>query len=312
VAEAVPTTLATLGLASSIVPLASIAALMVVFQLALLYEFLPRSSDPARPRLSRAILIAYVLPATALMWAVIPGAVLRPSYSTWFFAIEAMMVPMPAPFFWMMSQLARAEERPIDRTGPMWPLLLAGAVIFNEALMGYAFAAIAGAPSLQVPATAFALSLNSPWFASSMVLTMAGLILWVPAPAWKRAALGGLAASSLVGPLWLLDPVVGAAAMAATMTLTLLVLVAGLTGATFGAGPTRPLVYGIGGALAGMTAAGVACAAVPALGASGLPFAVVGLVVMLLEAAYLIHEGLVAIPDPTPPFVWTADLPAAA
>ncbi|MCI4360764.1 MAG: hypothetical protein L3J91_03600, partial [Thermoplasmata archaeon] len=131
---------------------------MVAFQLTLLYLFLPRSAEPARPRLSRAILIAYVLPATALMWAVIPGAVLRPSYGTWWTAIQAMMIPMPAPFFWMMSQLARAEERPIDRHGWTWPLLLASAAVGNEILMGYAFAALAGAPGLQDAVTAVALS----------------------------------------------------------------------------------------------------------------------------------------------------------
>ena len=293
-------------------PLASIAVIMVVFQLALLYEFLPRASEPARPRLSRAILIAYVLPATALMWAVIPGAVLRPSYTSWFLAIEAMMVPMPAPFFWMMSQLARAEERPIDRTGPLWPLLLAGAAVFNEGLMGYAFAAIAGAPSLQVPATAFALSVNSPWFASSMILTMVGLLLWVPGPRWKRGALGGLAASSLVGPLWLYDPAIGALAMATTMTLTILWVLIGLTPSPGRVGPSRAFVYGTGGALAGMTVAGIVSGASAAAGSDGLAFALVGIVVMLAEAAYLIPEGLVAIPDPTPPFVWTTDLPTPA
>jgi hypothetical protein len=306
------TPLATLGLATDIVPLASIAVLMVVFQLALLYLFLPRRADPVRPRLSRAILIAYVLPATALMWAVIPGAVLRPSYTSWFLAIQAMMVPMPAPFFWMMSQLARAEERPIDRTGATWPLLLAGAAIFNEALMGYAFAAIAGAGSLQDPATAFALSVNSPWFAASMVLTMAGLIVWVPGPRWERGALAGLAASALVGPLWLLDPILGAAAMAAIMTATLLVLAFGLTSGVGIAPSARRFAYGIAGAFAAMTVAGVLSAAVPGVGTDGLPIAAVGLVVMLLEAAYLLHEGLVSIPDPTPPFVWTLDVPVSA
>jgi hypothetical protein len=306
------TTLSTLGLATAIVPLASIAVVMVVFQLALLYLFLPRRAEPARPRLSRAILIAYVLPATALMWAVIPGAVLRPSYTSWFLAIEAMMVPMPAPFFWMMSQLARAEERPIDRVGLTWPLLLAGAAILNETLMGYAFAAIAGASSLQYPATAFALSVNSPWFAASMVLTMAGLIAWIPGPRWQRAALAGLAASAVVGPLWLIDPILGAAAMAATMTLTLVVLALGLTAGVGIGSSSRRFAYGIAGAFAGMTAAGILSAAVPAFGADGLPIAAVGLVVMLLEAAYLLHEGLVSIPDPTPPFVWTVDVPSSA
>jgi len=285
---------------------------MVIFQLSLLYLFLPRRTEPARPRLSRAILIAYVLPATALMWAVIPGAVLRPSYTSWFFAIEAMMVPMPAPFFWMMSQLARAEERPIDRVGPTWPLLLSAAAVFNETLMGYAFAAIAGAPSLERPATAFALSVNSPWFAASMILTMTGLIVWIPRPAWERGALAGLAAASVVGPLWLLDPVIGAVAMGATMVPTLLIVVYGLVSARTGDRLSSRFVYGIGAALVGMTGAGLASATVPSLGSIGLPFAAVGILVMLAEGAYLLHEGLVAIPDPTPPFVWTVDAPAGA
>jgi hypothetical protein len=285
---------------------------MVAFQLSLLYLFLPRTSEPARPRLSRAILIAYVLPATALMWAVIPAAVLRPSYSSWFIAIQAMMVAMPAPFFWMMSQLARAEERPVDRKGAFWPLLLAGAAIFNETLMGYAFAAIAGASGLEIPAAAFALSVNSAWFAASMVATMAGLILWIPGPTWQRGALAGLAASSIVGPLWLLDPVIGAAAMGATMSVTLLVLVYGLLSAPGPSPPSRWFVYGIGGALAAMTIAGIASVTSPGLGTDGLPFAIVGFFVMLIEATYLLHEGLISVPDPTPPFVWTVDVPATA
>ncbi|HXQ48994.1 MAG TPA: hypothetical protein VN842_04365 [Thermoplasmata archaeon] len=293
-------------------PLGAVAGIMVAFQLSLLYLFLPRRSEPARPRLSRAILIAYVLPATALMWAVIPGAVLRPSYGSWWVAIQAMMIPMPAPFFWMMSQLARAEERPINRRGPAWPLLLAGAVVLNETLMGYAFAAIAGASSLQIPATAFALSVNSPWFAASMIATMIGLIVWVPTPSWQRAALAGLAASALAGPLWLLDPVAAAAAMGAIMTVTLLVLVYGLESAAGSPIPSRRFVYGIGAALGAMTVAGIASAALPGLGPDGLPLAVAGLSVMLVETTYLLHEGLVSIPDPTPPFVWTVDVPATA
>ena len=135
---------------------------MVGFQLALLYLFLPRPGDPTRPRLSRAILIGYLLPASALMWAVLPGAVLSPSIGTWWLAIEAMMVPMPAPFFWMMSHIARAGERPIDRGSLAWPLVIGGAIVLNEGLMGYAFAAVSGAPSLDDPANAFALSLTPP------------------------------------------------------------------------------------------------------------------------------------------------------
>ena len=285
---------------------------MIVFQLVLLYLFLPRRSDPSRPRLSRAVLIGYLLPATALMWAVLPGAVLRPSYNTWWAAIQAMMVPMPAPFFWMMSQLARAEERPIDRTGATWPILLAGAVVLNEAVMGYAFAALAGAPSLDDPAVAFALSLNSPWFAVSMIATMAALIAWVPGPAWQRAALGGVAASGIAGPLWLVDPLLAAVAMAAVMSATLAALLVGVTADRRSALSHGRFVYGVGAALAAMTAAGIASVLLPGPAGLGAPLAAGALLVMLTEAGYLVHKALEAVPDPTPPFVWTTANPASS
>ncbi|MCI4360765.1 MAG: hypothetical protein L3J91_03605, partial [Thermoplasmata archaeon] len=138
--------------------------------------------------------------------------------------------------------------------------------------------------------------------------TMLGLIFWVPAPWWQRGALGGLAATAVVGPLWLIDPVAAAGWMAAAMTLTILIVAFG----TLAAGPEpalpRRFLYSVGGALAAMTAAGVASVAVPGWGGDGVAFAVVGLVVMLAEASYLLHEGLLTVTDPTPPFTWSAEL----
>ncbi len=300
-------TLADLGLTDAIVPLAALATLMVGFQLGLLYLFVPRTGDPTRPRLSRAILVGYLLPASALMWIVLPGAILRPSYATWWAAIQAMMVPMPAPFFWMMSQLAHAEERPIDRAGLIWPLLLAGAVVLNEAVMGYAFAAIAGAASLNDPAVAIALSLNSPWFAVSMFATMVALVVWVPGLWWKRCSLVGLAATGIAGPLWLVDPVLSASAMAVVMTATVLVLALGLSGATRERSTLGRFAFAVGGALGLMTAAGIASAVGIGGAAEGLPIALTAGVVMLLETTYLLRGALAAVPDPTPPFRWAAD-----
>jgi hypothetical protein len=294
--------LATLGLGESVVPFASLAAGMVAFQVVLLYLFLPREGIPTRPRLSRAILIGYLLPATAIMWAVLPGAVLRPSYDSWWAAIQAMMIPMPAPFLWFMTQVFQAEERPIDRRGLAWPMLLATAVIANEGLMGYAFAALAGAQGLDAPGTAFSLSVNSPWFAASMIATMIALILWVPAPTWHRWALGGVAATGLAGPLWLLDPLTCAFAMGAVMAATALVLVLGIAGAHPVDPASRRLVYAVGAALAVMTFAGVICTVLPAAGTDGAPLAITGLAVMFAETVYLLRRGLGAVPDPTPPF----------
>jgi hypothetical protein len=292
--------LATLGLGESVLPFAVLAAVMVGFQLALVLLFLPRRTDPTRPRLSRAILVAYLLPSSALMWLVLPGAVLRPSYDSWWAAIQAMMVPMPAPFLWFMSQVFRAEERPIDRHTALWPALLAGAVIVNEALMGYAFAALAGAPGLDDPATALALSFNSPWFAGSMIATMGGLLAWVPMAGWRRIALGGIALSAIAGPLWLIDPVLCAAALGIAMALTLLAVVAGLARPTIAGSEVGAFAWGIGGAAAAMTLAGALSTLLPGFGSDGLPFAVVSGVVMLVETAYLVHAGLVSTRDLAP------------
>lgn len=299
--------LASIGLDTALAPLLPVAVLMVGFQLALLFAFLPRPSDPTRPRLSRAILIVYLVPATALMWVVLPAAVLDPSYASWWAAIQAMMVPMPAPFLWMMSQLARAEERRIDRSGWFWPLLLGGGVVANEALMGYAFAALAGASGLDTLPGAVGTSLNSVWFAAAMMATMLALVLWIPLGIQRRVVLTGLAGSAWVGPAWVVDPVLGSLVMAIVMPLILGGLVWGLARPTELVPRTpRAFSFTVGAAVAGMTLAAAGSIAAPELFPSGVLIAAAGAAVMLGESVYLVREGLAAVQDPTPPFVWDA------
>ncbi|MCI4320005.1 MAG: hypothetical protein L3K23_07745 [Thermoplasmata archaeon] len=270
---------------------ALVAAAMVALDVLVLLLVLPRPGG--RPTLGHAFLSGYVLVASSLFWLGLPWAVVAPSLYSWILVTQLMMIPMPAPFLWMIAALYRAEEKRLPEGGGYWPLLLAGALVANELFMAIAYTVIGGGPATSYGAL-LGHSVNSLWFVVPMIGTMAALLLWVPLSRFERRALGGLTATMAVAPWFAVSPMLAAVAMGAVMGVALVLLLEGLARSGAGSVSELRLAIGIGAAFLAMAVAGALSVLELPVAPDALPFASTTLAVMLVEAVFLLRRGMSA------------------
>jgi hypothetical protein len=264
---------------------------MVGLNVAVLLYVLPRPGAP--PTLGHAFLSGYVLVASLLFWAGLPWAILQPNLYSWIVVTQLMMIPMPAPFLWMIAALYRAEEKQLPDRGGWWPILLAGALLGNELFMSIAFtvATVGGvAPLTALVGTA----VDSAWFVVPMIAAMGALIGWVSLSRLERRALAGLTAAMAVAPLFAVSPLLAAVAMGAVMSVVIVVLLAGLARSGAGSVPELRLAIGIGAAFVVMAIAGALSVLNLPIAPNALPFAISTLAVMMVEALVLLRRGMSA------------------
>lgn len=291
-----------LALAPSLVPFACIAIAMVAMNVVLLLFLLPRHGR--KPTLSRSLLAGLVLASSTIFWAALVSALLGPTLDAWILVIQAMMVPMTAPFLWLLSVFYRADRRTVRGDGPYWPLVISLSVGGSEVLMGAAFLLLQGGSSLLTPvggglgwALAFARSTTSPWFYWPMLATMVPVLLWVDLPRVEKRLLLGLAATAAGGPWVPIAPLLGTVLMAIPMTATVILVLEQLGSR---AGVSRSFLrtsIGVLAAFAAMAAAQLYLIAAGTDLTAILPFAVVSTIGMVGELAFLVHRVLRA-PSP--------------
>ncbi len=273
---------------------ASIAILMIGVNLFVFVEFFPR--DGSKPRLSRAILVGFVLAASAGLWATVLTAVVTQSFNGWTVALFGVNIMMMSPFIWAISLFLRASTKKVRGRSWAWPALLGTSLTFNELLMGATFVAGLNGTAALFPggpvglAVAFAQSVSNVWFFWAMLGNMVVLLYWVPLPPAERAVWLGLAATAAVGPWVLADPIVGALGMGAVMLITFLVVLRELSRPT----PASPIYLSSVTKVAVGFAVMVAGEALSLLFApaswSGVFFAGAAFGVMAIEVALLIRR----------------------
>jgi hypothetical protein len=273
---------------------AAIAIAMILVNLFVFVEFFPRRGG--RPRLSRAILVGFVLVASAGLWATVLTAVLTQSFNGWTVALFGVNIMMMSPFVWATSLFLRASTRRVRGKSWLWPVLLASSITGNEVLMGATFVAgIAGVGALYTGgltglAQALASSVSNVWFFWAMMGNMVVLLYWVELPRAERWVWLGLASTSAVGPWVLAEPAVGAAGMGVVMLATLLVVVHELRKPT----PASPVylatVTKVAVGFAVMAVGAAASLVLSALPGSGFFFAAAAVSVMIFEVALLIRR----------------------
>ncbi len=273
---------------------AGIAIAMILVNLFVFIEFFPRQGG--RPRLSRAILVGFVLVASAGLWATVLTAVVTQSFDGWTVALFGVNIMMMSPFVWATSLFLRASTRRVKGKSWLWPVLLASSITGNEVLMGATFVAgIAGVGVLYSGglagfAQALASSVSNVWFFWAMMGNMFVLLYWVELPRAERLVWLGLASTSAAGPWVLAEPVVGAVGMGVVMLATLLVVVRELRKPL----PTSPVylatVTKVSVGFAVMVAGAAASLVLSGIPGSGIFFAVAVVSVMIFEVSLLIRR----------------------
>ena len=278
-----------MGLSSQLVPYAIVAASMVVVELYILIQLLPRSNGP--PTLTRMLLGCSVLLGSAGLLMALLAEFTNPTYDSYtaiLWAFNFMM--MGPPGLWIIGVMIYRDRR-VDPTGWVWPVTIALLATLAEVLMGVLFSV--GAGDLGAVPAVLAASLASIWFLWSMGAAMVALIVWIPLPVAVRSLLVGLAAASFVAPWVTAAPLIGALLMTGVMGTTFLVALLILNSGSLAIGSHWTLSYGVfGGFLAmDLTAIGVAMAptSMPAI----LGFGLVVAGTMTLEMTILLREAYV-------------------
>ncbi|MCI4350399.1 MAG: hypothetical protein L3K15_02650 [Thermoplasmata archaeon] len=292
------------AVAATDLPYILAAAAMTGLNLFVVLRALPRSGGS--PTRAQAFLSGYVLVASTLFWIGLPWAILHPDLYSWLWVLQLMMIPMPAPFLWMIAALYKWEQKRLAPRGGLWPLLFTTALLVNEIFMAIAFSIGTGGPVAPLSALV-GTALDSIWFVAPMIATMAALIGWVPLSGFERRILAGLTATMAVGPLFAVSSLVAAAAMGAVMTGALIVMFEEF-GRRTGVPPGElRLAVGVAAAFAAMAVAELVTVLDPAFAPNGLAFASVSVAVMALEVGILVRRGM-STPDldSARPEPWTA------
>ena len=266
---------------------AIVAVAMVVVEVFVLVQLLPRSGPP--PALTTMVIGGGALVASSGVLMALLGAFLQPnlsSYSVVLLAFNFMMLGPPG--FWFISLIV-FEDRTIRPRQWFWPVALTAMATSTELLMGVFFT-VAGGSALDV-ASVVAGSLTSAWFLWSMAAAMVALLLWVRLPRAVRDPLLGLAAAGAVAPIVPVDPPLGALLMAAVMGVTIVVLLQSLRSGAAHVSVGR-LYNGIVGALLAMSVTGAVLALAPGSVAAALAFGGTMAVVMTVELLVVVREGL--------------------
>jgi hypothetical protein len=264
-----------------------VAVAMIVVEVFVLLQILPRSGPP--PPITRMVIGSSALLASSGVLMALLQAFLNSnlsSYSVVLLVFNFMM--MGPPGFWFLSLIA-FEDRTIRPDRWFWPVAVTAMVTAAELLMGLFFA-VAGATSLALDSI-LASTLTTPWFLWSMAAPMVALLFWLPLPRTYRDPLLGLAAVGVVAPVVPVDPLLGAALMAAAMATTMLWSLHLVRLVRVPAAATGRVLLGVAAAFLAMSVSGAASALFPSSTPVLLAFGLVMAVVMTTEFLVLVREG---------------------
>jgi hypothetical protein len=276
-----------IAIAADLVPDAIVAIAMVVVEVYLLTQLLPRTGPP--PLVSRMIIASAALLGSAgllmsIMWAFLNSNL--SNYTLVLLLFNFMMLGPPG--VWLISVVVFEDDR-IDPLSWVWPIGIAAMATAAEVLMGLLFT-IANATSL-APVPIAAGTLTSAWFLWSMSAAMIAMLLWVPLSQLERYPLLGLAVSGAVAPWVVATPLVGVGLVALVMGITLF----GTYRLLHRIAPTPTEATRLLGLALGFTimmVAGLAAALVPSSAYAELAFGLATAAVMVGEFLFLLREGL--------------------
>jgi hypothetical protein len=274
-------------LTGDLVPDAIVAAGMVIVEVFLLTQIVPRRGGP--PALAKMVLGSSLLLGSAGLFMSILGAFLDSNLSTYSVVLLLFNFTMVGPIGLWMIAVAIVHDRRIDPESWLWPVAVTVLATLAEVLMGLLFTVAAGSSLAFLPVLAG--TLTSAWFLWSMTSAMVALLVWIPLPAVTRYPLLGLAASGAVAPWVVAAPLLGVALVAATMAATLYVAYRLLHAVPPSPRSVRWLL-GLAVAFSAMTVAGLTSAALPSSLAAELAFGLVTAAVMVAEFLVLVREGL--------------------
>jgi len=197
-------------------PYALVAIPMVVVEVYLLTQLMPRSGPP--PTLTRMLIAGSALIGSAGLLMACLYVILSPNYSTYTGVFWAFNFMMMAPLgFWVIGVIL-LRDRPMNPRNPFWPILVAVLATTAEILMGVLFTV--GASDLYAFLPVMAGTFTTIWFLWSMVAAMAAMLFWIPLAPSVRRPLLGLTLSGVVAPWVVADPLTGSILMTAAMFVT--------------------------------------------------------------------------------------------
>jgi len=267
-------------------PYALVAIPMVVVEVYLLTQLVPRSGPP--PTLTRMLIAGSALLGSAGLLMALLYVILSPNYSTYTAVFWAFNFMMMAPLgFWVIG-VVLLRDRPMNPRNPLWPVLVALLATTAEILMGVLFTV--GASNLYSLVPVMAGTFTTVWFLWSMVAAMAAMLVWIPLERSLRLPLVGLTLSGGVAPWVVVDPLLGAVLMTVAMLVTF-ALVAYLSWETpAGEGPGLRFSAAIVLSFLAMSVAGYLVALAPGATMT-LTFGSVMAMVMTGEFAFILWEG---------------------
>ncbi|MHB1434623.1 MAG: hypothetical protein ACYCPN_00270 [Thermoplasmata archaeon] len=197
-------------------PYALVAIPMVVVEVYLLTQLVPRSGPP--PTLTRMLIAGSALIGSAGLLMACLYVILSPNYSTYTAVFWAFNFMMMAPLgFWVIGVIL-LRDRPMNPRNPFWPILVALLATTAEILMGVLFTV--GASDLFALLPVMAGTLTTIWFLWSMVAAMVAMLFWIPLAPSVRRPLLGLTLSGVVAPWVVVAPVTGSILMTGAMFVT--------------------------------------------------------------------------------------------
>ncbi len=201
-------------------PFALVAIPMVVVEVYLLTQLVPRSGEP--PTLTRMLIAGSALIGSAGLLMACLYVILSPNYSTYTAVFWAFNFMMMAPLgFWVIGVIL-LRDRPMNPRNPFWPILVALLATTAEILMGVLFTV--GASDLYAFLPVMAGTFTTIWFLWSMAAAMVAMLFWIPLVPSVRRPLFGLALSGVVAPWVVVDPLTGAILMTGAMLVTFAIL----------------------------------------------------------------------------------------
>jgi|GEM_PF-3036431 len=283
-----------------------IAAVMVGVNLYFLLRLLPRRGGP--PDLASVILVVGLFVGSLGLWGAVIYAAQSPGTASFTAVLIAGNSMMAVAGAWLIALFLRAEERHLTPHRWTWPVLLAALLLGNELLMGVAFVLLGATPAPAVGTEGvvalLATAVDSVWFTAAMVANMVALLVWLPIDRAVRSPLLALAATVLVVPWALADPIVGALAMAAGMTVAFVLLFSAVGGPSAVSARRLRVAVAVAAGFAAMAAGFVASLLAPPGPFAAVPFAVANLGVMAVESVWLLRwtlDGAPADDGPTLP-----------
>ncbi len=201
-------------------PFALVAIPMVVVEVYLLTQLVPRSGGP--PTLTRMLIAGSALIGSAGLLMACLYVILSPNYSTYTAVFWAFNFMMMAPLgFWVIGVIL-LRDRPMNPRNPFWPILVALLATTAEILMGVLFTV--GASDLYAFLPVMAGTFTTIWFLWSMVAAMVAMLFWIPLGPSVRRPLLGLTLAGVVAPWVVVAPLTGAVLMTGAMLVTFALL----------------------------------------------------------------------------------------